>query len=500
MMKMKVAISLKGIKINSVELFREYFDYEEIYNLLKKDSFLYQNFTEAVFPAFIPIMFFGYNETDGSRREQTPVNLLSFPEKCTEYYPMYFKKNGDSNFIKIDIDIFAAYIGKLYECAAYDTNGVLRNTDMPGIDDFEKSVNQLLHDITNNGKRVFSTEGIAALYIYLLLHIQAGILPAESPSYHQLLHILEQNGPMDTRTEKNIIIKECLDCFETGHLYNEKHPGKENIELVCISNSSSAQVMVHIADSVLHRKVMPGASIYVLRKAGGYLSFVPRFSVVGDTLLLLENGRLCTLWGNDTSYLDTDIQVPVCWAHCNEYGTFIIDEKGHLDEANAWPEQMPAKPVMSVSAFGVDYCMLLEDGSVNSRLPKRGWSQVFRVSMGLNSGIAIGMDRIPVLHDGTRLPFEDAIEAYTMENHYICLNSKGRIKTDSNLSVPDTVYGAAICRQGYVISKKNSISLISFRNSTIQEWTNISSTEIAASDDMIAYYDDAGGQIKRLML
>ena len=64
MMKIKAAISLKGIKINSVELFREYFDFEEMYSILKRDSFLYQNFTEAVFPSFISIMFFGYNEID----------------------------------------------------------------------------------------------------------------------------------------------------------------------------------------------------------------------------------------------------------------------------------------------------------------------------------------------------------------------------------------------------------------------------------------------------
>lgn len=132
-----------------------------------------------------------------------------------------------------------------------------------------------------------------------------------------------------------------MECFEAGTLYHEKLPGKEKIDLVRISNSSHAQVMVYIADSVLRRAVMPGESVYMLRKAGRYLSFVPRFSVVGETLLLLENGRLCTLWENETSYLDTDIEIPVCWAHSNEYGTFIIDEKGHLDDTNAWPEQLP---------------------------------------------------------------------------------------------------------------------------------------------------------------
>ena len=500
MMKIKAAISLKGIKINSVELFREYFDFEEMYSILKRDSFLYQNFTEAVFPSFISIMFFGYNETDGSKREQNPVNLLSLPEKCAEYYPRYFKKNGDNNLIKIDIDVFSDYISKLYECISYDINDDLQYVELPDVNDFAKSVSWLLHNISDGGNRLFTSEVTVAVYIYLLLHIQAGILPDESRSYQQLLHIVEQNGPMDTRTERNIVIKENMEFFEVGMLYHEKLPGKEKIELVRISNRSQAQVMLYITDSVMRRDVMPGDSVYMLRKSGRYLSFVPRFSVVGETLLLLENGRLCTLWENDTSYLDTDIEVPVCWAHSNEYGTFIIDEKGHLDDTNAWPVQMPEKPIMSVSSFGVDYCMLLEDGTINSRLPKTGWKQVFHASIGLNSGIAIGMDRIPVLQDGAKLPFEDTIEAYTMENHYICLNSKGQIKTDSNLSVSETVYAVAICEQGYVLAEKNAILLVNFQNGILQSWTNISATEITASGDMIVYYDKNGGHIRRLKL
>ncbi|WP_314725090.1 hypothetical protein [Enterocloster bolteae] len=506
MTKIKAAISLKdGVKINSIELFREYFDFEEIYNILKNDSFIYQNFVVSVFPSYFNSMFFGLHETDGSKRERNAIDLLSFPEKCTEYYPAYYKKNADGNLVKIDVDEFSAYIAIQYESAHYDKKGNLRYADLPGymdlpdVNGFAKSVNRLLHNISNGGNRLFSPEVAVAVHIYLLLHIQAGILPDESRSYQQLLHIVEENGPMDTRTEKNIVIKESVECFEAGTLYHEKLPGKEKIDLVRISNSSQAQVMVYIADSVLRRAVMPGESVYMLRKAGRYLSFVPRFSVVGETLLLLENGRLCTLWENETSYLDTDIEIPVCWAHSNEYGTFIIDEKGHLDDTNAWPEQLPEKPVVSVSVFGIDYCMLLEDGSVNSRLPKTGWNQVFHASIGLNSGIAIGMDRIPVLQHGTKLPFADAVEAYAMENHYICLNAQGQIKTDSSLSVSETVYAVAICGQGYVLAEKNSIVLISFQNSIMQSWPNISSTEITASDDMIVYYDQ-NGHIKRLML
>ena len=109
------------------------------------------------------------------------------------------------------------------------------------------------------------------------------------------------------------------------------------------------------------------------------------------------------------------------------------------------------------------------------------------------------MDRIPVLQHGTKLPFADAVEAYAMENHYICLNAQGQIKTDSSLSVSETVYAVAICGQGYVLAEKNSIVLISFQNSIMQSWPNISSTEITASDDMIVYYDQ-NGHIKRLML
>lgn len=500
MKKMSAAITLNGIKINSVELFREYFDFKEIYELLKKDGFLYRSFVESVFPPYIRIMLFGYNAADGSRRDETPMNLLSAPEKCQEYYPLYFNKAMGSNCVTINITSFSEYISKLYEWDSLDNDGLPRHGDWPGPEEFRNSTNRLLENISGDRRKTLSADSAVAVYIYLLLHIQAGLLPDESSSYEQLTYILEQNAPADTRIEKNIAIKEDTGRFVVGDYYEggTAEPGK--IELVRITNRSSSITAVSISHSILSREVAQGESVYVLRKAGRYLSFLPRCAVVGDTLLLIENGRLCTLWNGSTSYMDTDIQSPVCWAHSNEYGTFIIDENGCLDDVNAWPEAMPAQPVRSVSSYGVDYCMLLEDGSVDSRLPKTGWNHVLYVSLGLNSGIAIDSNRIPLLQDGSRLPFPDAVEAYVMEEHYICLNSNGQILTDSELSVDETVYAAAVCRKGYILAHKSRLLLISFQNTVLHEWPDIHTTELTASNDIVAYYDGNSSRIKQLAL
>lgn len=503
MKKVNVAISLKGgVKVDSLELFREYFDFEELYGLLKKDSFLYEAFLKSAFPTSIHLIFFGRYTPDGSHHMQNPVDLLSVPEKCVEYYPLYFKNapDSDSDSVSIDLHAFSEYIEGLYGLAYLKMDGGLLYDFFPAVEDFKESTKRLLLTVSDGGKKRFSPEGAVAVYIYLILHIQAGFLPAESPCFEQLTGILDQNRPLDTKTEKNIILKNHTNCFELGQLYRGNEPEDERIELVCIVNQSPSMVRVAIVESVLSRDVASGESLYVLRKAGKYLSFLPRFSVIGDTLLLLENGKLCTQWKDTTSYLDTDVKAPVCWSHSNEFGTFIIDENGRLDETNAWPEQLPSKPIMSVSAFGVDYLLLLEDGSAVSRIPKTGWDHLLYATIGLNSGIAIGANRVPLLQDGTKLPFSNVVDAHTVENHYICLDANGRIFTDSGLSVPEPVFAAAICEQGYVLAMESSLSLIDFHNHTLQVWCNIHTTEITASDDLVAYYDGGSGKVKQLAL
>lgn len=225
---------------------------------------------------------------------------------------------------------------------------------------------------------------------------------------------------------------------------------------------------------------------------------MPRFSMVGETIILLENNRLATLWKGKTDFYETRIENPVCWAHSNEYGTFIINQDGELDENNAWPGQMPEKPVVDVSAFGLDYCLLLNDGSVISGLSKAGWENVIGISLGLNSGIAINVHRTPVLRDGKALPLKKIVAACSSDEHYICLDADGKVYTDSGYKTEKTVYAVSICIKGYVIAEENVLHLVNFRNIAVRIWQDVSTREVAASDKLIVYYDTKSNKILQL--
>lgn len=493
----KISIVLKGIKINSEELFRKYFDFEEIYELLKRDAFQYRMFVESVFSPYVRMMLFGYENSDGSKREQSPICLMEEPERCEELYPLYFEKCPDG-FIKLKTGDMARFLEKSWECADYNGD-ISTNEKKIKATEFSQEVRRILEKISEGGKHKFSPEGAVAIFLYFLLHIQAGLIPGDAGSEKALLDIIRKSGGVDTKTERSILAPLDESYFEVGQFYNEEKPGIDPIELVRIENGGRNRTVVGIRGCTLQRGLRPGEKAFALRKAGKYIGFLPRFFVIGDTVILIQNGRLCAWWDDNTSYLNTDAEEPVCWAHSNEYGTLILNQDGNMDENSVWLETFPSKSAVSVSAFGMDYCILLEDGSVESRLLKKNWGQVLYAWVGCNGGVAICADRMPMLANGQRLSVHCATEARTWEERWICLDADGKTWTDSDLTLKEKGYSVGVCRKGYFVAKEDSIGWYDFKNYQIGK-LEASATDIMVSDELVVCYDKITGQIKRFKL
>lgn len=505
-MDTKATIILNEIRISSTELFREYFDFGELYELLKNDPYKYQMFLKAYYPAFTRLMFFGVRDAYKGQRDHPPIALLNSPADVLIQFPKYFQAAKDAEEgCMVQIEPLVYDLRRYYECCHLDAQGKICKDSVSLPSEFEQNMRDLLDTLTEEGKKVLSYACAVELYIYLLLHIQAGLLPKmpNSTSFKRLSVDLEQGSPANMKTGKNITITPAhTPEYTLRPFYSGTDSAKGRLEIVSIYNPEEHMVSctVGIEGCVLQRTIAPGSRIYALRKNGAYISFLPRFVLVGTTVLLLENEKLCTLWKETTSYCETSIEHPVCWTHSNEYGTFVLNQNGTLDENSCWPEELPDRPVVAVTAFGMDYCMLLENGSVNSRLMKKGWEDLIAVSLGLNSGIAIGADRVPVQKDGKRLSLKNIIAACALDKHYLCLDADGHVFTDSDLKMSGKIYAASICPKGYVLAKEKGIWLIDFQNKIVQSWPHLCAEELAASEEQIVYFDQQENRILQIAL
>lgn len=497
----RIKIRLKnGMQIESVEMFRQYFNFEDIYSLVKQDGLLYEGFVRTVFPTYISCMLFGINGPDGKRSRVSAVDLVKEPEQCTAYYPSYFQKMPGKEKIKLQWEPLLDYVGKLYEAAAFDYKRAFPSADWPGTGQFREGLGRLRERLEKDKRDAFTAERAAVLYLYLLLHVQAGRLPDEERSYKGLAAVFDQTGPADPGLETTLVLgshEEASYCL--GELYT-KGDGDGVLELVRIVNHGSAPVEVSISGSVLKRKVMPQDTLYALRKCRKYVSFLPRISISEDVAFCLEEGKLLMKWQGEARRVETDFRVPACWAHSSECGTLIVDGEGRLDENCAWLGERLTQPVRSVSAAGLDYCLLLEDGSVRSAAQKKGWQHVIYAVVGLNAGIALDQSRRPILQDGRLLLYEDIVEAFAENSHYICLSSSGNVYTDRGLKTPMPVRAAALCEKGYLLAGEASVILFSYQNERLKEWKGIKTTELAACGRTVWYRDWDSGKDGELCL
>ena len=353
-----------------------------------------------------------------------------------------------------------------------------------------ESLKRTLAEFTHDGKRPLSYRSASEIYLYCLLCAQAGILPDENGENLQTLREhLNRFAPLSAQsfryeTEIPVYKSEELSLpFYTGQT-----PLRGAISVVRVVNRVRVPVRVSLQGSAAFRMIPPGADIYALRGDGDFLSFLPRVSLVGETILKLENGKLCSRFRGSLEYVHTRLKRPVCWAHSNEYGTFILNQQGELDLENASPEVAPEQAAVMVSAYGSRYCILLADGETNSHPLRKNWDGLIEVFAGRNAALAIDRTRTPIRQDGTPIANVRALSVCALNEHYLCLSPEGTVHTDSGLSVSETIQAASICPRGYLAADCAGVTLYGFDNRPVKRWEAKDVTEIAASEQIAVWF------------
>lgn len=511
---------LQNVKIEGLLSFRAYFHFRELYKLLQsEDAYLFYDFgrdclvNTSVREDTIPTVktyLFGINGLDGSGQKNTgALRLLRDPELCLEetipvdpkYTPPVFSAcdggaSGSGQMAVLqNYDIFRTYIFSLFR----DTYSKLKLLD-PTWEQMKKSVSRALDIVTEKGKRRFPLEAAAEMYLYFLLHALAGVQPDNKQSLSALKADLDRLCPVSEEAQlfKGAFVLSC-DASGSSSCPLAYYTGSQNQEhllnVVEFKNPTKDPITVWVKDTVLNRTIPAKKSVYALRKGGQLVCFLPRFRMDGKIATYLWEGSLYNEFGGIREKVDTELAMPVSWARSNEYGTFIVDKTGKLDESAAWPDNFPEKPVVMADTCALDYCMLFADGTAQSRIRKRDWNHLIFVNIGMNSAAAIDNTRQVVLADGKRIPGIQAAEVRTYKSHYICMDAKGNIQTDTGLTLEETVYGIAASRDGFAVACRNHIRMYDFGNNCRKQWNVSNVSEIAVDDGLMAYYDAQIGEV-----
>lgn len=510
----KTAIYLGRCKIENWPMYNQYFDFAELYDFLKSpDAYLFTEFIspsgsgKAALPVTgITLKLVGIRNARGEVNTGTKVlDWLQDPELCLRHDKLVLRGSQSGACIRIDTAKLLEELEWGYEALLYETMKEFQSM-LPGKKEFIDAISEVLDEVTQQGKRDFTCEAAVELYLYFLLHMQAGILPNTGVSLARLRRDLNRLCPI---TQKQLSEERDLELFLPADAQDQTvvlpfYTGNLPVgalEVVQLHNPYQDRALrVVIGTTTLERTLPPDSRIYALRKGGQYVSFLPRFSLDEDVLVRMESGRLCTFWQEHPEFIQTDIKDPVCWSRSAVCGWLLTDREGKLDEKIGWPDTVPKLPVISVSAFGEDYCMLLSDGSVLAAFPKNAWTDTLSVFLRLNAAIAINSRRVPILEDGRKISDVKAVAAYAEEGHYICIDTEGRVHTDVPLERQETAYAASICGQGYVLATKSAILRYSFSGKCDQQWNIPDVTELTASDRAIAYWEPGSGTVKKLEL
>lgn len=521
-------LRLNGTKIESFFMFNKYFNFGEIYKLLcDENAYLFYDFCRKVLTdlntqvAFQKVV--GIKRTNGDTNPDTGIQrLIKNPSRCleeelplipgkTESDGIVFERCGDRNgnnvLVKFkNTDYFTNVI--LY---TIQTNYIKLHPEFaagnqvnnPVWNELQSSVKNAMNELTENGGRQFPPEAAVELYVYFLLHGLAAVKPDADMS--KIRQDLDRLCPITTmsKIQKDLFV---LQSDERGitylplMYYDGKTDSDRPLTIVELKNNSESMIKVVVKDTVLFRYVEANNSIYVLRKGSQFIAFIPRFRLINQVVTRCLDGKLYEVWNEKWQEVKTSITKPVMWVQNGEYGIFIVDKTGKMDNDTAWPHQIPNQPIVMVDAYALDYCFLFSDGTIMSALQKQAWSQqpLISISLGLNSAIAISDSRQPILNDGRKIQNIRASEAKTYCDHYICLTRDGKVVTDSGLSVKKVVYSIAVCRYGYVLAYKDKICLYDYRNYLCRDWSVPDATELEADDSGLVYYDGCNGDIKSI--
>lgn len=518
-------MEINGVKIESFSMFNQYFDFREIYNLLQSENaYLFYEFIRSDLNELRTLVAFqkiaGVRRTNGDINPNTGIRrLIENPALCLEeelaplpgsaVFESCDTEAADVRLVRFrNIRDFKTVI--LYNLQESYTRlhpelAMANQADNPVWASFENSVEQAVDELTENGGRQFPPEAAVELYIYFLLHGLAAVPPDQEQSLSSIRQDLDQLCPTTdaARLQNDTFILQPDENREaTLPLpYYDGTTGRDQpLSIVELQNVSQNMIKVAVEGTVLFRYVRPGKSIYILRKGGQFVRFIPRFRRQNGILTCCLDGRTYNKWNEIQQEIQTTVKHPVICVKSNEYGTFIIDKAGTMDKTAAWFVQFPEKPVVMADACAMDYSFLLSDGTTVNRLQRPEWDNqtLISIDLGLNAAVAICASRQPLLSGGREIPEVNASEARAYGDHYICQTRDGKIRTDSGLLVGGEVYAVAICSRGYILAYQDRISIYNDQNRLWREWPVSGVSELEADNQGLAYYDGTDGGIKTI--
>lgn len=478
-------MKLNQIVITSAKLYRQNFNFGEVYGIMQRDIRTFQEFQQENLPAGTRMLLFGLKNTDGTSGVAIPLALMETPEKCADLFPQFFARKA-SGLYTISLPALCRHCSEAYAKLIDRSPSINWLPDGRMADDVEA----FLLEMTHQGTKAFSPENAVMLFLYLLLHLQIGLSPMHADSLQQL-HAMFGD---DLCTDNAIKLDDKEQFIDLGDAYNGAGGSAGRMEIVEFIGAPTAAVELSIRNTPLRRRVNPGERLYAIRKEGKFVSFLPRFVPAGEAVLLMDNAQLCIRYQNQTHHLQTEFESPANWAYAMEYGTFILSKDGRLDPDNVCLETEQDQPCVAVSAMGLDYCLLRADGEVDTAIEKTGWHDLIHISLGLNAAIAIRADRRAILSDGTVLRFADVVDAQAYNEHYICLNAQGQVYADGGLRCSGA-QAIAISEAGYAVALEDKVCIYGFDGS-VRGSLPERVTELAASDRALIYRDDPSGVIQ----
>lgn len=521
---------LQGVRISTFSLLHSYFDFKELYKLLCSDenSYIFYDFCRNDLKSLKDKLVWNYvvgqNTVYGTPNQHTGMGrFIISPEKCLEmemegqllFNHCEAKGPDRQQYVEVNnAEIFAEKMITLFQQACcvldpdkYNFKDIIKGVEPPSWVELRNAVRNAVMDLTEKGHRQFTYQAATELYVYFLLHALAAVLPNNQDSMAVIKQDLAKLCPVSSAARSNQK-SFVLQANQFGHaevplLYYKGITNRgELLSVIELKNDSDKPVLVKIKDTISIRHLRAKESLYALRKGDQIVGFLPRFRMRNQIVTYYSAGKLFNSFDGRREGITTSIRKPVVWADNDEFGTFIIDQEGNMDQMAAWPDVIPEKPIVLADAFGLDYCMLLHDGKTVNEIRKQGWDDnpIIMVNLSINSAVAIDELRRPVLDTGKIIDGIQAIDARTYNAHYICLDENGQIITDSDLRVFDTVYAIAICSRGYVVAYNGNVCLYDYQNTLQKEWAVSGVTEMEADERQIAYFDGKTGEVKFLKM
>lgn len=504
---------LKNIEIRGVDTFHEYFDYKELYELLRsEDVYVFGEFArpELAKRQWITLraVLFGINDSDGNPQADAlcAINCVGRPADCVRLTRPF--SPDKPIFEAVDRDV-ASPILRLYEpeqfavememmsqfpCALLCKSGECTSMG--------NSIRNAVMDVTENGKRHLSAEAAAELYIYFLLHAFAAVPPDCSESLEALRADMDRLCPIlgDSLLDRSIfpLYGKDGEAVFSMEAFSGTAPNGDPLSIIELQNKTDRLLRIDIGDTVLTRLVPAHDSVYAIRKGAEFVAFLPRFRVNGEIAIVRDGDSLYSEWRGTRQIVKTSIPRPAICVQSGMYGTFVVDSDGKLDEDASWPETVPGLPVVSVDTYGQDYCFILCDGSVLSLVPKRGWTDMLYARIDRGGSIGINGSRSPILDDGTCVASIQAMDARICDGHFVCMDAHGQTATDIGLQLDQCVYAIAVCGSGYLFAMKEKVCMYGFRGNLLRSWDISRVTELEACDTAFFYYDAEEREVRMI--